>query len=470
MDERPHLRAVLRPLQVGALALGCIIGFGCFVLPGDFLVRAGPLGAALGVGLGGLAMLVIARSYGIMVQAFPVAGAEFAYAYHAGGRYHAYVCGWLLTLGYLSIVPLNATALAVLGKFIAPQLFAQGHLYRVAGFDVFAGEILLASAAVVAVGVLHARGVREVGRLQVAMTALLVGGVVVIGAGTSLSPETSVGNWRPWFPDGTAPVAAVLAMLAISPWLYVGFDTLPQAAEEFDFSPRQGMRLMAVSVAAGALMYAVMIGATAMVRPWPELVAAAPLWATGASVRASLGGAGLALLAGTVVMAVFTGINGFYMASSRLIFSMGRARLLPAWFGAVHPTRGTPHHAVLFVGLVALVAPWFGRKVIVWVVDMAAVGTAFGYAYTCLAAWLLLRGARVPARGGRAWALGGAALSLGFLVLLCVPGMPAFMATPSWIALGAWVALGAVFLAARAGEYRSLPAGQLDRLILSRSP
>ena len=94
-------------------------------------------------------MLVIARSYGVMVRAFPVAGAEFAYAYHACGRYHAYACGWFLALGYLSIVPLNATALAVLGTFVAPQLFARGSLYTVAGFEVFAGEILLASAAII---------------------------------------------------------------------------------------------------------------------------------------------------------------------------------------------------------------------------------------------------------------------------------------------------------------------------------
>ena len=140
MANRPELSPTLKPLQVGALSLGCIIGFGCFVLPGDFLATAGPLGAVLGVLLGGAAMLIIARSYGVMVRAFPVAGAEFAYAYHACGRYHAYVCGWFLALGYLSIVPLNATALAVLGKFIAPQVFARGYLYTVAGFEVFAGD------------------------------------------------------------------------------------------------------------------------------------------------------------------------------------------------------------------------------------------------------------------------------------------------------------------------------------------
>ena len=35
----------MRPLDVWALALGAIIGWGCFVLPGNaFLPKAGPLG------------------------------------------------------------------------------------------------------------------------------------------------------------------------------------------------------------------------------------------------------------------------------------------------------------------------------------------------------------------------------------------------------------------------------------------
>ena len=43
----------LRKIDIWALALGAIIGWGCFVLPGtDFLPRAGPLGAILGLLLG----------------------------------------------------------------------------------------------------------------------------------------------------------------------------------------------------------------------------------------------------------------------------------------------------------------------------------------------------------------------------------------------------------------------------------
>jgi amino acid transporter len=436
MASRPELRPVLRPLEVGALALGCVIGFGCFVLPGDFLATAGPLGAILGVALGGVAMLVIARSYGVMVRAFPVAGAEFAYAYHAAGRYHAYVCGWFLALGYLSIVPLNATALGVLGKFVAPQLFARGHLYTVAGFEVFVGEILLASAAIVVVAALQIRGAHDVGRLQVVLTA--------------------------------RPVAGVLAMLAIAPWLYVGFDTLPQAAEEFDFAPSQGLRLMVWSIGAGAVMYGLVILATASVTPWQMVVAGAPLWATGDVVRASLGVPGLSVLALAVAMAVFTGINGFFMASSRLLFGMARAQLLPEWFARVHPTHHTPVNAVLFVAIISLAAPWFGREVIVWVVDMAALGTAFGYGYTCLAAARLRGDAARVGAGDHGYGWAGVLLSIGFVVLLAVPGMPGFMAAPSWVALAAWVALGLVFFVGRAGAYRALPAAELDRLILRR--
>ncbi|MFQ5578064.1 MAG: amino acid permease, partial [Anaerolineae bacterium] len=114
---KPHLQKSLNPFSVWAIALGTILGFGAFVLPGFWLAEAGPMGTALGILLGGLMMLVIARSFGFMVRRFPVAGGEFVFAYRGFGRTHAFVCGWFLAVGYLSIVPLNATALPILGSF-----------------------------------------------------------------------------------------------------------------------------------------------------------------------------------------------------------------------------------------------------------------------------------------------------------------------------------------------------------------
>ena len=99
MSERAQLERCLNPWHSGALALGCMIGWGCFVLPGDFLVTAGPVGATIGITLGGLLMILISCSYGLMVTRFPFAGGEFVYAYVTAGPHHAYVCGWFLTLG-----------------------------------------------------------------------------------------------------------------------------------------------------------------------------------------------------------------------------------------------------------------------------------------------------------------------------------------------------------------------------------
>jgi amino acid permease len=90
MEERLQLEKTLKPSNVWAVALGTIIGFGCFILPGDWIPQAGPMGVALGFFFGGLMMIVIGRSYGFMVRNFPVAGGEFAYSYQGFGRNHAW--------------------------------------------------------------------------------------------------------------------------------------------------------------------------------------------------------------------------------------------------------------------------------------------------------------------------------------------------------------------------------------------
>jgi len=471
MHERVQLQKSLNPLHIASLALGCIIGFGCFVLAGDFLERSGPLGATIGLVVGALFMLLIAESYAPLVERFPVAGAEFAHAYYAGGRYHAYVCGWFLTLGYLCIIPLNATALALLGGFLAPELFARGYLYTVAGFNVYLGEVLLASTAILVVGYFNFRSVRSVGDFQLVLTTVLVATVCLVTVGTLLTPSASLDNLRPAFTPDRAPLAGILGMIAIAPWLYVGFDTLPQAAEEVAFSHKRTFRLMVIAILAGTAMYVAVLLGTAAVAPWRELVAEGSPWLTGATVRRSLGTTGLTILGIAVGAAIFTGINGFYLASSRLMFSMARAKLLPSAFARIHPEHGTPHITIAFVAAASLLAPWFGRQALLWVVDMSALGTAFGYAYTCLAANLLIGREPKWARSKMSRALTGLGIvvSIGFIVLLTVPGMPAFMATPSWIALLAWVGLGVLFFVSRAADYRAIPQAELDHLILKGS-
>lgn len=77
-------------------------------------------------------------------------------------------------------------------------------------------------------------------------------------------------------------------------------------------------------------------------------------------------------------------MNGFFMATTRLLFSMGRGKFLHPWFLKVHPKYGTPTNAVLFTLGLTLIAPFFGRSALNWIVDMSAMGTALAYLSTCL--------------------------------------------------------------------------------------
>jgi len=463
MEERVELAKKLKPANVWAIALGTIIGFGCFVLPGDWIRQAGPLGTALGLFLGSLIMLMVGRSYGFMVGRYPVAGGEYAFSYLGFGRTHAFACGWLLSLAYLCIVPINATALSILAKFLAPELFTRGHMYTVAGWDIYVLEIVIASVAILVFGYLNYRGVEIIGRIQLLMALVLVGSVLLLAAGSFLRPGVVLSNLTPLFHPAKTPWAAVLAIFAISPWAYGGFDTIPQSSEEFRFSPDKTFKLIALAILFGATMYVIVTLATAVVLPWQEFMSTNPAWATGSSVRTSLGGTGIFILSVAVVMAICTGINGFYLATSRLLFSMGRSKVLPPWFAKVHREYKTPGNAILFILAVSLIAPWFGRQVILWIVDMSAVGYAVGYVYTCLAAVVISK--RVSKGGGYSHLI-GALFAFSFLLLLCIPGMPAFMSAPSWISLGLWIALGLVFYSLQARRFRSLSKAELDYLIL----
>lgn len=447
--ENTKLGREMSPATIWALAVGSIIGFGCFILPPDFLERAGTLGFVLGILTGAAAMLVIGKNISFMVERFPLAGGQFTYARKIFGATHGFVCGWMLILGYISLIAMNSTALGVLAEYIAPSLFQTGSLYCVAGWNVYLPQIVLSVFFIVLFSLFNSRGGKIAGKLQVGMVLLLIGAVFLVLAGTLLSPGVSLSHLSPGFAEGKAPFQCVFSIVAMVPFLFVGFDTVPQSAEEFSFSPKKTFSLILGAIFTGAVIYIVITLCTALVWPWQEMVAARHTWATGTAVFNSLGPVGVGVLAAAICMGIWTGMNGFYVASSRLMLAMSRERMLPAWFGEVDPNTQVPNHAILTVMIISLIAPWFGRTAISWVVDMCSCGTIIGYLYTCAAAfhisWTDLRKGPAGSRKNVVMAAAGAVLSAGILLLLLIPGMPGAMGKESWMAFAVWILLGVIF-------------------------
>ncbi len=455
--QEAQLSRKLSPINVWSLALGCIIGWGAFVMPGNtFLGQAGPLGTAVAMALSALIMAIISFNYHYMINLFPVAGGDFTYARQAFGGKHAFVCSWFLGLSYLTIVPLNATALALIGRNLLNNVFQVGFHYTVAGYDVYLGEILLALFALVLFAVLSIRGVEFTGIFQTGLVLVLVGGIVLVSIAALVSGKASIQNLTPAFPTGGNRLAGILAVVAVAPWAFVGFGTIPQAAEEFNFSPRKTRFIMVLSILFGALVYVVLNTVTAAVVPegysgWQDYIAAAGKLdgllslPTFHAAYELLGGFGLVVIGLAVTGAILSGIIGFYMATSRLMYSMSKERVLPEWFGRLHGKYSTPSNAILFVLAFSVVAPFFGRTAIGWIVDMSSIGAAIGYGYTSAAA---LRFARREKNTGIMFtgAL-GLAMSILFAVLLLVP-IPALQCSlgrESYICLAVWILLGVIF-------------------------
>lgn len=476
MEKRNELKKQLNPLNVWAIAFGCIIGWGSFINPGKkFLFNSGVAGTAIAMVLGALVMIVIAYSYAYMVPKFPNAGGEFTYTKVCFGKVAAYVCGWFLVAAYLTNVPMNSTAIGLIVHGLFGPILRFGFHYTIAGFDVYAGEMLFAMAILILFYYFNVRGVKVAGFIQTCLAAGLIISVSILTIAALISNYTSIDNMYPlWGFNKAAAVAAakagtyagvapfvregskgiaeaILATFAIAPWAYVGFDTIPQAAEEFKFSHKKVSFIMIVAILFGCFVYTAnnTITAAALTN-WPDLIvnAEGTPWLLLAAAERLLGTFGKCLVGVAVMCAVLTGIMGFYMASSRLMFSMSRDGYLPKYFSVVDEKLGTPKNAMFFCMLISLSGPILGREALGWFLDMSSIGASIGFGATCLATLVIMKKDGDGSPFLKVMAIVGAFFSAAFVVLQLVP-IPGFesvhFGTESYIMLAIWIILGGVF-------------------------
>ncbi|WLV24128.1 APC family permease [Aciduricibacillus chroicocephali] len=475
--NRETLDKSLKPHWVWAIALGSSIGWGAFVQPTTWMGEAGPLGVMVGFGIGAVLMMLIAVSYGFLIHKFPVSGGEFAYAFIGMGRKHAFFCSWFLTFGYICIVALNASAFVLMIKFLFPSVIENLRMYELAGWNVYLPEILIAVVLLAIFGYLNTRGGGLSGSMQFIFCVIMIAGVAAIAGWLGASPNTDVENLKPLFTPDKAPWAAILSIVAIAPWAFVGFDNIPQAAEEFNFSSKKAFGLIIFALIVAALLYSVMIFAAGITAPWQKLSGSSSTWATADAIKSVVGTGGVAILAIALVMGIFTGLNGFILSASRLLFAMSRAKVLPSFIGKTSAKHGTPKTAVIITVAIAMIAPFFGRQVLLWIVDMSSIGVSIAYFYTSLTAYKLFTWSEKDAAAGESLVASpikkgisgfGAIASIGFILLLLIPGSPAFMGKQAFIALIIWAILGIVFYMAKRKEYNAISHDELSYLILGK--
>jgi amino acid transporter len=421
-----------------------MIGFGWIVLTSDFINDAGPVGAAIAITVGGLIVVLVGLTYAELVSAMPKAGGEHHYALRALGGRGAFVASWAMVLGYVSVAAFEAVALPHSMVNLFPDMLA-GHLWTIADYDVYASWVAVGVLAAIGITALNYVGIRPAAVFQTVAVLFLLcaGAALVIGALKGGSAD----NMRPMVSGGMDGIFTVLVAV---PFLFVGFDVIPQSAGEIKLPYRQVGKLLVISVV-GATVWYVMImltvgsGLDAASLSDSSLAAAdsmAALWNSEAM--------GNVLVVGGIA-GILTSWNAFLIGGSRLLYAMAESRMIPAWFGKLHPKYRTPANAVLFIGALTVLAPFFGRAMLVWLVDAGGINIVVAYVVVVLSFLVLRRrepGMERPFRtpAGPAVGISALILSLG-LGVLYLPGMPAALIWPSeWVIVGAWWLVGAVFL------------------------
>ncbi len=471
------LKKQLSPINVWALAFGCVIGWGSFINPGKkFLPNSGVAGTAIAMVLGAIVMMIIAFSYAYMVPKFPEAGGEFTFAKKCFGKKTAYLCGWFLLAAYLTNVPMNSTAIGLIVDGIdgAANILKFGFNYSIAGFHIYMGEMLFAMAILILFGYLNIVGVRKAGFVQTILSCLLIICVFTLFISALISSKAKGINMEPiWgFDKNDAMkagattenigqfahkgfngiISAILATFAIAPWAYVGFDTIPQAAEEFNFSFKKVTGIMIVAILFGCFVYTSNnTVAAACLSNWPDRVMAGE-WVLLIAAEELLGTFGKVLIGIGVSCAVLSGIMGFYLASSRLMYSMSKDGYLPEIFGIVDKKTGTPVNAIIFCIIVSLTGPILGREALGWFVDMSAIGASIGYFFTCASTILTIKNNNEDKKALKVVATIGVIFSIVFMILqlIPIPGLNGVhFGKESYIMLIIWIILGVIFYIGR---------------------
>lgn len=426
----------LSQLDILALVLGAVIGWGSFSLPGTkFLPEAGVINTAIGFVVGACLLYAIQVGYHTMMLYHQEQGGEFSYTLLHLGNKHGFVVGWALSFCYLTLISLNTTAVSLLLKEIFGNI-SYGYLYTITTHPVYLSEIGIGMAVIYLFYWMNKHGL---------LLSMLFQKIVILWLLVAVFSLTIWmvyhGNRQQFYTFYLASyhfdLVAIIKVVAIFPFLFVGIDLVPQVMMDLGFSSKASCRLTVLAIAVGVLMYNVLNLLTALAYSPTQVRSLA--WASGSAVLHYVGKVGFAILCLSSLAALVGGINGFLLASSRVVSSLALYELLPSCYAQKNQHQ-VAEHALKFVSLIAMMLLFLGREMIVYIVDLSSLMAAVTYTYVCVISARVARTS--PAKRGSQL---GIMVSIFFIGLLLIPGSPSQLSRISLGILIAWIVLGFLY-------------------------
>ena len=428
-----HLARKLRVRDYFSLGWGAMVGVGWLVVMDDWLTRGGTLGAVLGFAIGGLVLLPIGYVYGKLVTMMPEASGEIAYTARVFPRPVSFFTGWMMMLAYFIVCPWEAVAVGRIAGYIFPALNSY-ELYRVAGKPVYLPHLLIGVGLTALLTAVNYHGIRLSATFQNWTTfGTLALFVVFVGAGAT---RGTVANFPPLFTH--TPFISILLVLQIVPYYMTGYESVSKAAEEAspEFRSRGFFRAIFAAILVGVAFYVIVIAAVGFVAPWRQLTSES--FMTAVAFEHAIGSRWIvSVILSAALLSLFKVFNGNFVAATRLLFAMGRRRLVHGSLAEVHPRNQTPSAAVLWIGVATGLCMFLGSAILVPISEVGSVASAAGWFATC-AASLWMR----PVLLNRVIALCGALVGVALVLMKLLPFVPGHFSGWEWLTLCLWIILG----------------------------
>lgn len=290
--------------------------------------------------IGFVAILFTAMSYMRMSKRFPIAGSVYSYVQRGINPHVGFIAGWLILLDYILVPGLLIVMVMNWGTALIPN--SPAWLW---------GIVFIAFNTFVNIRGIHLnRGMDWVIFIieVVALIAFIALGCSFLangGAdGFTIAPLYQEGEVTPQF------IASGISLAALS---FLGFDGMSTLAEETREPEKNIGKGIIIALCFIIVVFVAQTYIAAAVQPdWANTD---PDMGFFDSVMI-VGGQGLYIfmLVVNIIAIGIANIMNAQLASSRLLYSMGRDGVIPRIFGKVHPKYQTPWVASLFLGIVTL--------------------------------------------------------------------------------------------------------------------
>lgn len=418
-----------------------MIGWGWVALTGNWVDRGGTIGAVLAFVIGAVLCIFVGLTYCELTPALPYSGGELVFTYKALGYHGAWFSGWMIAFAYIGVAAWEGPALVTAIDYLI-TIPRYGYLWTIAGFDVYATWLLIPVCVGSLLCVINTKGIKISTIFQAVVTTILaVGG---IGFAIISGMNGSMENMKPLFTSTNGMFSVVLAV----PAMFVGFDVIPQVAEEMNLPLKKIPAAIVASILLAAGWYIMIILASSFAAP-NEILGREGLSVVNAVNYAANNPIAGKLIVVTAIMGILSSWNGFIIGATRVLYSMGRAKMLPDFFGKLHKKYHTPGNAIVFIGIITILTPLLGKNSLGWFVDASAFGTVIAYLMVAISFVILRRTCKDlprPFRVKHGMIVGMIAVMISlFFVSLYLPVGSSSLSGVEWVIVGVWVGSGMLF-------------------------